>query len=91
LEKQGPDAYDGGLSAEAFTAQLKPYNGEIKSILNRGKFVNGIGNTYVDEVLFAAKIAPFKRRTDLSAEAIERLTLSSQRSWMRRLAACRSA
>ena len=73
LEEQGPDAYDGGLSLEEFTAQLKPFNGEIKGILTRGRFVSGIGNAYVDEVLFAAKISPFKRRKGLSAEDIERL------------------
>ena len=73
LEEQGPDASDGGLSLEEFTAGLKPFNGEIKGILTRGRFVSGIGNAYVDEVLFAAKISPFKRRKELSADDIERL------------------
>ena len=73
LEEQGPDAYDGGLPLDEFTARLKPFNGEIKGILTRGKFVSGIGNAYVDEVLFAAKISPFKRRKELSPEDIERL------------------
>lgn len=33
----------------------------IKTVLTDGKTVQGIGNAYVDEILYAAKISPFSR------------------------------
>ena len=66
LLEQGPDVLDEPLSLADFTARLKPYRGEIKGVLTRGGAVSGIGNAYADEVLFAAGIYPFKKRTSLS-------------------------
>ena len=67
LGEQGPDVLDEPLSLQAFSERLKPYRGEIKGVLTRGGAVSGIGNAYADEVLFAAGIYPFKKRTSLSA------------------------
>lgn len=66
LHEQGPDVLDEPLSLQAFTERLRPYRGEIKGVLTRGGAVSGIGNAYADEVLFAAGIYPFKKRTSLS-------------------------
>ena len=66
LGEQGPDVLDEPLSLQAFADRLKPYRGEIKGVLTRGGAVSGIGNAYADEVLFAAGIYPFKKRTSLS-------------------------
>ena len=66
LGEQGPDVLDEPLSLAAFTERLKPYRGEIKGVLTRGSAVAGIGNAYADEVLFAAGLYPFKKRTALS-------------------------
>src|ERR1700761_9033208 len=38
---------------------LKKQNKPIKTVLATGKIVQGIGNAYADEILYAAKISPF--------------------------------
>jgi formamidopyrimidine-DNA glycosylase len=67
----GPDALK--ISADQFHERLRPYRGEIKGILTRGEFVAGIGNAYADEILWAARLHPFRKRTQLTTEEIERL------------------
>ena len=73
LEAQGPDVLDVRLSPEEFRERLKPYRGEIKGILTRGKFISGIGNAYADEILFDAKIYPFTKRGRLDESQLVRL------------------
>ena len=70
LQEQGPDAMDEGLSFDEFKAQFKPYTGEIKGVLARGKFLSGIGNAYVDEILWAARVSPFRKRGTLSDDEL---------------------
>ena len=64
------------LPPDEFAQRLKPFHGEIKGILTRGRFISGIGNAYADEILFDARVYPFKRRKALAAEELERLRLS---------------
>ena len=64
LNEQGPDVLD-DVSFDDFRDRLRRFHGEIKGILTRGRVVAGIGNAYADEVLFAAKIYPFRRRKTL--------------------------
>ncbi len=66
--EMGPEPFD--LTADEFEARLRPYRGEIKGILTRGNAVAGIGNAYADEICFAARIHPFRRRPDLTPEEI---------------------
>lgn len=73
LESQGPDVLDVRLSPEEFRERLRPYRGEIKGILTRGKFISGIGNAYADEILFEAKIYPFTKRGRLDETQLARL------------------
>jgi formamidopyrimidine-DNA glycosylase len=70
----GPEPFD--ISLETFRARLKPFRGEIKGVLTRGEFVAGIGNAYADEILWAARLHPYRKRTQLTAEEIERLYLA---------------
>jgi formamidopyrimidine-DNA glycosylase len=67
----GPEPFD--VSLDEFRARLKPYRGEIKSVLTRGEFVAGIGNAYADEILWAARIHPYRKRSQLTAEEVDRL------------------
>ena len=73
MESQGPDVLDERLSLAEFTERLKPFRGEIKGTLTRGRVVSGIGNAYADEILFDARIYPFTKRTRLNAAEIARL------------------
>ena len=75
LSDQGPDVLE-MLSPDEFERRLKPFYGEIKGILTRGRFISGIGNAYADEILFDARIYPFKRRKALTDDELERLRLS---------------
>jgi formamidopyrimidine-DNA glycosylase len=65
----GPEALE--ISLDDFRARLKPYRGEIKGVLTRSEFVAGIGNAYADEILWAARIHPYRKRTALTAGEIE--------------------
>lgn len=67
----GPDALD--VSLDQFRARLRPFRGEIKGVLVRAEFLAGIGNAYADEILWAARLHPFRKRTSLSPEEIDRL------------------
>ena len=67
----GPEPFD--VSLEEFRSRLKPFRGEIKGVLTRGQFVAGIGNAYADEILWAARLHPYRKRTQLTADEIERL------------------
>ena len=66
LDEQGPDVLDEYPDPAEFRARLRRFQGEIKGVLTRGRFLAGIGNAYADEVLFAAGIFPFKKRSALS-------------------------
>jgi formamidopyrimidine-DNA glycosylase len=67
----GPEALE--ISLDEFRARLKPYRGEIKGVLTRGEFVAGIGNAYADEILWEARLYPYRKRTQLEPEEVERL------------------
>jgi formamidopyrimidine-DNA glycosylase len=71
FDEMGPDAL--AISLDEFRARLRPFRGEIKGILVRAAFVAGIGNAYADEILWSARLYPFRKRTSLSSEETERL------------------
>ncbi len=67
----GPEAL--AISRDDFRARLRPFRGEIKGLLTRGEFVAGIGNAYADEILWAARLHPYRKRTQLTPEEVDRL------------------
>ncbi len=70
---RGPSALDPELTLEIFKQRLKRHRGQIKNVLRNQRFVKGIGNAYADEILVYAGILPFRRKSTLSEEEIERL------------------
>jgi len=72
----GPEPFE--VTLQAFRERLKPFRGEIKGILTRGAFVAGIGNAYADEILWAARLHPYRRRTQLTADEVGRLHTAMQ-------------
>ena len=72
----GPDAL--GISQDEFQSRLKRFRGEIKGVLARERFVAGIGNAYADEILWKARIHPYRKRTELGSEEIERFYFAMQ-------------
>ncbi len=73
LENQGADVLDEPMDLDEFTAALKPFRGEIKGILTRGQAVSGIGNAYADEILFEAKLFPFRKKSKLGRTEMKHL------------------
>ena len=66
--EMGPDAVE--VSEEEFRARIRKHSGQIKNILTNHKFIAGIGNAYSDEILWEARIDPFRKRTTLSDDEI---------------------
>ena len=75
----GPDVLDEPLSLSEFKERLRPFRGEIKGIITRGRVISGIGNAYVDEILWDAKIYPFRKKRELSDDDLQRILDSSAR------------
>lgn len=71
--EQGPDALDPGLTVEVWRDRIRRHRGELKNLLRNQAFVAGLGNAYSDEVLFAARLAPFRKRSTLAAEEVDAL------------------
>jgi formamidopyrimidine-DNA glycosylase len=69
--EMGPDALE--VSEEEFRARIRKHTGAIKNILTNHKFICGIGNAYSDEILFEARLDPFRKRSTMSDEDIGRL------------------
>ncbi len=78
LMEQGPDVLD-DFSFREFQERLRAFHGEIKGVLTRGRVVSGIGNAYADEILFEARVYPFKRRKALSSDELRRIYDCSRR------------
>lgn len=78
-ERYGPEVLDQGLSQEKFFELVTgPTEPSLKETLLNQKIVSGMGNIYVDEALFLAKLHPNLKPKQLSEAEAERL-----------LAACR--
>lgn len=68
---QGPEPLE--MSLEIFRKRLKAKSGEVKDVLTRGELVGGVGNAYADEILWEARIYPFRKVRELSAPEVEAL------------------
>jgi formamidopyrimidine-DNA glycosylase len=67
-----PDAMD--MPHGYLNTALKKILHPIKTVLTEGKIVRGIGNAYVDEILYEAKISPFSIANKIPEDKIEVLT-----------------
>ena len=77
--EMGPDADDPALTLEAFRARIRRHPGELKPLLRNSNFVAGIGNAYSDEILWEARLAPFRRRRSLSEAQVDELYSAMRR------------
>jgi formamidopyrimidine-DNA glycosylase len=71
--EQGPDADSPELTLDVWHERIRRHPGELKALLRNQAFVAGIGNAYSDEILHAAKLSPFRKRSSLAAEEIDGL------------------
>jgi formamidopyrimidine-DNA glycosylase len=67
----GPDALE--ASPEIFRNRLRRFRGEIKGVLSREQFLAGVGNAYADEILWQARLHPYRKVSSMTPEEIDRL------------------
>jgi formamidopyrimidine-DNA glycosylase len=77
--EMGPDADDPALTLDAFRARIRRHPGELKPLLRNSRFVAGIGNAYSDEILWEARLAPFRRRSSLTDAQVDDLYAAMRR------------
>ncbi len=72
-DEVGPDIDDPTLDLATWRERIKRHPGELKNLLRNQAFVAGIGNAYSDEILHAARLLPFRKRSTLAAEEVDAL------------------
>lgn len=71
IARLGPEPL--AISLPAFIADLKKHRTRVKPLLLNQRFLRGLGNIYVDEALFRARVHPRALAARLSAERAGRL------------------
>lgn len=72
-DEQGPEADDPALTLDVWRERIRRHPGELKNLLRNQAFVAGIGNAYSDEILHAARLLPFRKRSTLAPEEVDAL------------------
>ncbi|HEX2035091.1 MAG TPA: bifunctional DNA-formamidopyrimidine glycosylase/DNA-(apurinic or apyrimidinic site) lyase [Chloroflexota bacterium] len=73
LSRLGPEPLLQDFSREALQGRLRGRRARLKSLLMDQQFLAGLGNIYVDEALFHARLHPMRRSDTLTEEEITRL------------------
>ena len=60
----GTEPLDSDFTLENFLKRLKNKSKTIKTLLMDQKFIAGIGNLYAHEILFQARILPYRKAKD---------------------------
>ena len=71
FDQLGPEPLQDSM--EAFGKRLRRFRGEIKGVLSREQFLAGIGNAYADEILWQARIHPYRKAASLTPAETEAL------------------
>lgn len=71
--KLGPEPLDDALTAEEFRTLLRRRKGRLKPLLLDQKLIAGLGNIYVDEALWLARLHPLQTVTQLTDAQIDTL------------------
>ena len=73
LQNLGPEPLEFYFNFKYFKKYIKKRNKIIKNLLMDQKFVSGLGNIYVNEILFCSQIRPNRRICDLTDIEIKRV------------------
>lgn len=73
LKKLGPEPFWPDFTLEFFSQALGKKRRMVKKILTDQSIVAGIGNAYADEILFWARLSPFRYAHTLTEEELMRL------------------
>lgn len=77
INKQGYEPNSEMLTVEYLRSKLKNKNVTIKTLLLDQTIISGLGNIYANEVLFGAKINPFKKGKDITKKDAGNIILAS--------------
>jgi formamidopyrimidine-DNA glycosylase len=73
ISRLGPDPFSQDFSPEYLRDAFKKRKASIKGLLLDQSVVAGLGNIYVDEVLFAARVHPTRKANTLDSEEIREI------------------
>lgn len=73
LKALGPEPLDPSFKVNKFISLISSKKGKIKQVLMDQAVIAGIGNIYSDEILWLAKIHPFKAANKLSEKELKNL------------------
>jgi len=73
IKNLGPDPLAKEFTFEKLEEALKNKRGKIKQVLMNQEVIAGVGNIYSDEILFEAKIHPFKEVSKLSEKELKEI------------------
>jgi formamidopyrimidine-DNA glycosylase len=71
--EMGPDVMSPDLDEDRFVTIMLKGRGMIKNIITNERTIAGIGNAYSDEVLWEARLHPFRKRADIPEEGLRTL------------------
>jgi formamidopyrimidine-DNA glycosylase len=70
-DKLGKDPFRSVLTKAEFVEHLQSRKGNLRTYLLSQKYVTGIGNSYIHDILFKAKINPFLKGYEVSKKKLE--------------------
>ena len=73
LQNLGPEPLNSGFNLRYFQKYISGRKRKIKDILMDQKFVSGLGNIYVNEILFLSKIKPTRKVAKVKDTEIEKI------------------
>ena len=73
LKILGPEPLENKFNFKYFKSYVKGRNRFIKNLLMDQKFVSGLGNIYVNEILFLSKLRPTRKITKLKDSEIKKI------------------
>ena len=73
LKNLGPEPLEKKFNSSYFKQYIINKNRSIKDLLMDQKFISGLGNIYVNEILFFSGIKPFKKVKNLSESEIRKI------------------
>lgn len=73
LAEIGPEPLDKSFKVEKFKSLIGSQRRKIKQVLMDQKIIAGIGNIYSDEILWKAKIHPFRSAHKIKADELKNL------------------
>ena len=82
--RAGPRRRRPGADPRGLAERIRRHPGELKNLLRNQAFVAGIGNAYSDEILHAARLLPFRKRSTLAAEEVDALYAATRTTLARR-------